>query len=89
MTNVTPTPDIPIYMYRDGPNHGPVYLTGCGPDGVPRVQAWCAACVWEAPERTGDPHALDLADDDAIQHLHATVSSCSACETCRPDGALR
>jgi hypothetical protein len=78
-----------IYEYREGPGHGVVYLTDQGPDGRPRVQAWCTACDWEGPLRTGDPHALDLADDDAIQHLHSAGGTCAACEGCRTGGALR
>jgi hypothetical protein len=84
-----PTQPARIYEYRDGPQHGPVYLSDWTASGQPRVQAWCASCDWEGPDRSGDPHQLDLADDDAIQHLHSAGGTCGACESCRTDGALR
>jgi hypothetical protein len=69
-------------------DHGPIFTGHRVPQYLDR--AWCAQCrVWVGPDRTGDPHALQLVEDDACAHAHAHNTRCRVCEACRPDGALR
>jgi len=68
--------------------HGPIFTTRRHP--VPLQRAWCVQCVkWVGPDRTGDPQALRLVEDDAICHAHAVGALCGSCEACLPDGAIR
>lgn len=68
--------------------HGPVFTTRRHPQ--PSARAWCYECAkWVGPDRTADPQALRLVEDDAICHAHAMGALCGACEACRPDGAIR
>jgi hypothetical protein len=39
-----------------------------------RVQAYCPECDWSGPDRTGDAHALQLGELDAISHLHMVAA---------------
>jgi len=72
---------------QQGWGHGPVMTVRRYPE--PLVRAWCVPCrAWVGPDRTGDPQALRLVEDDACAHLHAHGASCP-CEACIPDGALR
>jgi hypothetical protein len=72
-------PDIKPRPFLQGWGHGPVYLDP--------GMAWCAGCVWVGPDRAGDPHAVELVEDDACHHLHTVGADC-VCEACVPGGAL-
>lgn len=68
--------------------HGPIMTTRRYP--VPLQRAWCAQCVmWVGPDRTGDPQALRLVEDDACAHAHAQGVSCGLCEKCIGRGVIR
>jgi hypothetical protein len=63
--------------------HGPIYMTRRYPE--PITRGWCVQCVmWIGPDRTGDPEALRLVEDDACAHAHAKNANCGLCETCMP-----
>jgi hypothetical protein len=51
------------------------------------TQAFCPECEWWGPDRAGDPHGLQLAELDAIDHLHAVAAQKGiyAGEICRSD----